>query len=223
MRTKSAILLWISCLGWLSVSSAHAGMEPDLWLPTQCTVSPFVAPIDKKPAVVDNTSNHLVRYSESMFAATGTHILIMGRLYDKDCTPIPSANITLWQADPEGNMRPLPSGTHDFTYSGMTETNNMGQFSFFTLIPGARHHLPPAINIAVQHPDFPHYQSQFFFNVPLDSDTTKAWDKLSSDQQQQLLLQTGSPLEKLEGSEAADSFYYLQIVLPQTQMFKYYG
>ena len=42
-------------------------------------------------------------------------------------------------------------------------TNNLGYYSFITIIPGKSGDRAPHINFLVQHPDFPEFKTQMFF------------------------------------------------------------
>ena len=221
MCAKSIIFL--SCLLSLGAWSVAAALEqPDNWLFTECLVSPAYAPLDRRPALLDNFTNNLLQSPESSFTASGKHIEVRGRVYDKECVPVANVKIILWQADQNGIYPKPKNSDSDFTYNGVTESDNNGHFIFYTLLPGTRNKLPPALNVAVQHEDFPNFTSQFFFNVPLTSETLPKWNKLDEVQRIRLLLKE-QPADEIGKEKGALPIYYMDIILPNVQLFKYYG
>jgi hypothetical protein len=167
--SKAALLTMLT-----GVALAHAGeiapMNKAELEATQCHVSPMFAPMDALPKARRNYTNHLMRYTESMFSAGGDPIILSGRVLDRNCVPIPNAEVILWQADAKGKVAENAGLPHDFTFSGVAETGNTGHFYFFTTQPGKRHHMPPHINIQVKVPGMHTYQSAFFFRAPTSDD-----------------------------------------------------
>lgn len=85
-------------------------------------------------------TNNLRRKTGSGFFAKGKKIYIKGRVFDDNCVPVSNATIQIWQADYKGVFRDDVSNPDEedpyFAGSGETKTNNLGHFSFITVLPG---------------------------------------------------------------------------------------
>jgi len=97
-------------------------------------------------------SNNLKRRSGSGFFAKGKKIYIKGRVFDDNCVPVSNATVQIWQADANGVFKDDISNPKDedphFAGSGEVRTNNLGRFSFITVLPGKVANAPfPYINI----------------------------------------------------------------------------
>ncbi len=96
------------------------------------TIGPFFA-----PALVRESTERLVRDG-----TRGERIVIEGRVLDGDGAPVPDAMIEIWQANAEGRYdhredtqeKLLDPNFHGFGRAG---TNQLGEFRFFTIKPGA--------------------------------------------------------------------------------------
>lgn len=84
----------------------------------------------------------LSRATSASTRATGQLIHVTGRLKDEDGSPLAGAVVELWQANAAGRYiheldahpAPLDPG---FSGQGRLATNEAGEFSFFTIKPGA--------------------------------------------------------------------------------------
>jgi hypothetical protein len=77
----------------------------------------------------------------------GVPILILGRVFDQDCSPIPGARIDFWQAD--------MNGVYDnagYTLRGYTITGEDGTYEMETIEPGEYSGRPPHIHVKVFSP-----------------------------------------------------------------------
>lgn len=84
----------------------------------------------------------LSRATPSGGRATGQLILVRGRVLDEDGSPVAGAVIELWQANAAGryiheiDKNPAPLDP-SFTGQGRLVTNEDGEYSFFSIKPGA--------------------------------------------------------------------------------------
>lgn len=84
----------------------------------------------------------LSRASPTSGRATGQLILVSGRVMDEDGSPVAGAVIEIWQANAAGRYiheadnHPAPLDPN-FTGQGRLVTNQEGEYSFFTIKPGA--------------------------------------------------------------------------------------
>jgi protocatechuate 3,4-dioxygenase, beta subunit len=74
--------------------------------------------------------------------AIGERIVVAGRVFDSDGSPVPNAIIEIWQANAagryihEGDQHPAPLDPN-FTGEGRCLTDEDGSYRFFTVKPGA--------------------------------------------------------------------------------------
>lgn len=86
--------------------------------------------------------NDLTYVSNSWKRAIGQVVYIKGKVLNQNCTPISNANVEIWQACATGKYNhsndPNPAKLDpNFKYWGETFTDDLGQYSFKTIIPGA--------------------------------------------------------------------------------------
>lgn len=86
--------------------------------------------------------NDLTRIVGGSGVALGQVIHINGVVRDLHCRPVPNANVEIWQACASGrynhNFDPNPAPLDpNFRYWGETFTNELGEYSFKTILPGA--------------------------------------------------------------------------------------
>lgn len=131
-----------------------------------CEITPNLYEIKPLPYFYD--SNNMRHFTGSLGRAAGTPLLIRGYVYDEKCVPIPNAVVELWHKNYSGafNYDINYYKLHDpnFTGSGTSNTNNLGEFVFYTIFPGTTStNERPFMNFRVRHPDFPILETRFFF------------------------------------------------------------
>ena len=142
--------------------------------------------------------------------ASGQKSLILGRLTNKDCQPIPNATIIVWQASATGmynhigdsqnldfwhpKRKELIKREHDpyFQYWGKAITDENGHYAFKTIVPGfypanlgSRWYRPPHIHFMVSATGYPQHVTQMYFRGPKISENNFIQELNSKD----LLLQ----------------------------------
>nr|WP_230597929.1 intradiol ring-cleavage dioxygenase [Orientia tsutsugamushi] len=112
---------------------------------------------------VFNITNNLLRQVGQNPHIKGTIVVIRGTVIDKHCIPVPDTKVYLWQVDGNGKYPYTPlrnaidqsliSNNLDstFTGSGITTTNNNGNFYFITIYPAAVHNILPHFNFRAKH------------------------------------------------------------------------
>lgn len=113
--------------------------------------------------------------------AEGQVIYVTGKVIDKNCKPIENANVEIWQACASGKYNnpndpnPAPLDPH-FRYWAETYTNEKGEYSFKTIIPGAYPAgdgwvRPPHIHVKASKLGFLDLTTQMYFKGhPLNDD-----------------------------------------------------
>ncbi len=123
--------LWLCALcaapaGAESLEEAVAGCQP---------TAEFV-PHSYPGMIIMGSTNNLRRGVGSAFLAQGKPIFIKGKVLDADCLPVTGAKVEMWQANASGVYLKMLNEEEDFSGSGRSYTNNLGEYSFITIMPG---------------------------------------------------------------------------------------
>lgn len=155
ISTKILLLLAVVLLvNIISLVSAPALAEKSSL--TQCSITHEIKhPEDQIPNKF-SYSNNLLRSTNKLFIANGQPIIIRGKIIDSNCEPIPNAIISIWQANNTGKYSYYKNNDKNndknanrkkkannrtknydpyFTSSGSARTDNLGRFSFITILP----------------------------------------------------------------------------------------
>lgn len=91
--------------------------------------------------------------------ATGSQVLLTGKVLNPQCSPIADAVVEIWQAAYSGRYNHSQDSSNNpldpnFQYWGRTRTNSKGAYLFKTIIPGhytteTGHTRPPHIHVKV--------------------------------------------------------------------------
>lgn len=100
--------------------------------------------------------------------AQGQALLLSGRLVDERNAPISAARIEIWQTDHRGiYMHPNDPGTgnrdRDFQFYGEAYTDEAGQFSFRTILPGVYGSRPRHLHVKIVPQQGPGLTTQLYF------------------------------------------------------------
>ena len=134
--------------------------------------------IDNYEPLTFHLTNNLITNSDIHKPNNITpQIIILGKLLDKNCLPIPNANIYAWQVSPEGkyHYKPLRKSVvnkalfvdkdNSFIGNGLTTTDNEGNFAFITLLPQkGKISTSNGINIRAEHNKLGKVQTRFAFH-----------------------------------------------------------
>lgn len=140
-------------------------------IPSECKITPTIpgaaGSYPGRQKIVK--SNKVAMPAGKAVYAKGEPLTLQGRIYDQDCVPIAGASIEIWQADTTGkykypNNGTLISSSPAFAGSGKTFSNNLGEFQFITVFPGAYASRAPHIHMRITHPDFQTLSTEAFFD-----------------------------------------------------------
>ena len=114
------------------------------------------------------TTNNLAKKAGSFYRAYGEIIYIQGNVADSFGVPIHNAVIEIWQTNSAGKYHTLlesGSGYVDkfFSMSGRAISDNLGNYHFITIMPGASSGRAPHINFNVYHPRFGKLETEMYF------------------------------------------------------------
>ncbi len=114
------------------------------------------------------TSNNLVKKVGAFYRAVGEVIFLQGTVTDSFGVPISGAVIEIWQTNAAGKYHSLLEKDSEyidkyFSMSGRTITDNLGNYHFITILPGANPGRAPHININVYHEKFGKIETEMYF------------------------------------------------------------
>ena len=114
------------------------------------------------------TTNNLAKKPGAFYRAFGEVIFIQGKITDSFGVPISDAVIEIWQANAAGKYHSLldPSSEYVdkyFSMSGKAISDNLGNYSFITIMPGASPGRAPHINMNIYHTKFGKLETEMYF------------------------------------------------------------
>ena len=185
----------------------------DQVIAVKCPITPQIWELRTFPE--SKPTNNLRRKQGSPEFAMGDFITISGRILDSDCVPVEGAIVEIWQANALGVNQ---FGTKDyaqvdpnFLESGTIITDNLGSYSFLTIMPGATNDHAPHVNFRITHEDFsPTETIMFFENQALNYKDSKFINEIDSTQRH-LLVAKGKKINKNSLEEGIN--YHFDITL----------
>jgi protocatechuate 3,4-dioxygenase beta subunit len=114
------------------------------------------------------TTNNLAKKAGSFYRAYGEIVYVQGTITDSFGVPIHNAVIEVWQTNSAGKYHTLlesGSGYVDkfFNMSGRAVSDNLGNYHFITIMPGASSGRAPHVNMNVYHPRFGKLETEMYF------------------------------------------------------------
>jgi len=196
---------------WLISSMAVA--KDDILV--NCGFTPNVAAPEHYPGAQNiPTSNDLRRKTGSALVAKGKMIRLIGRVVDENCVPVADVKVQIWQPNSYGYYQDEAEKideVNDPNFSGSGEfiTNNLGQFDFASIKPGAQGWRAPQINIKVTHPDFDEVNTTVYFEDEPKTDFDPVYSKLPPEVQKSLIARK----RLLDEKNPPETAYYFDITL----------
>jgi protocatechuate 3,4-dioxygenase beta subunit len=166
MRLFFQILLFC-----LILPQANAVVDDENLLKVSCSITPELDDLTPIPSFAN--SNNLRRDTGSAEFAEGQPIIIKGKVLDSNCVPVGGAVVQIWQANADGiHEFMLPSaGAKTAFGTGTAVTDNLGNYSFISILPGGYKKRAPHVNFKVAHADFlPLITEMFFADHPANYD-----------------------------------------------------
>lgn len=140
---------------------------PAAFVPKKPTPSRFFA-ADLSTPDTFSTTNNLAKKVGSFYRAHGEIIFLQGTIVDSFGVPIDGVVIEIWQTNAAGKYHTLlePGSEYIdkyFSMSGRTITDNLGNYHFITIMPGANPGRAPHINMNIYHPKFGKLETEMYF------------------------------------------------------------
>ncbi len=194
-----------------------------------CLPTPKLATINYPGVHRIPTTNHLLKPTGKSIEAEGQRVILMGRLFDKNCMPVPNAIIELWQVDPYGKWilampEDIATPNPVFAGAGRTYTDNEGNFSFITAFPAeTRTYVrdehgkiirtiihAPNFNLRINAEDMPAFSTRLYFTGDNRNSQDPLLKKLSIEARQRVMLD----MQPLSATPTDGHFGVIDIVLP---------
>ncbi len=156
------------------VANSYSNQDPSAFRPKKPTPSRFFTNDLSMPEQF-STSNNLSKKVGSFYRAFGEVIFVQGNVSDSFGVPIEGAIVEIWQANAAGKYHTLLEPDSEyidkyFNMSGRTITDNLGNYYFITIMPGASAGRAPHINMNIYHPKFGKLETEMYFeNHPLNA------------------------------------------------------
>lgn len=115
-----------------------------------------------------NNTNNLMQKTGSFYAAFGEPLNLAGTITDSFGVPVEGAIIEIWQTNSAGKYQSLLDEDSDlvdknFSMSGRAITDNLGNYSFITIMPGFYMKRAPHINFNIYHQQFGKLETEMYF------------------------------------------------------------
>jgi protocatechuate 3,4-dioxygenase beta subunit len=220
---KGSLFVLFLTLGVFGMHSFKAQAEPIRQpeiIPYKCAATPALK-VNFPPNDEIGKTNNLWRKTGLAMPAFGRPIYIKGVVLDRECKPVQGAVVQIWQADNEGDYALGDKGKKKidpyFGESGTTYTNNLGEYSFITIFPGAEKGEVPYIRFRVKQRDFKPLRTKMYFAETASKD--KDYNELSA--KKSALLTAVSDPNGLSNKKEPMT-YYFNLSLKEKLMYKEY-
>ena len=186
----------------------------------ECILTPEIWSVGVLPDA--KNSNNLTQNYTSFEIAKGTKILIKGKVLDKNCVPISSVKVSIWQANSFGLYQFNANDVHDehydenFSGSGNILTNNLGEFEFITIYPGKVNSISPNVIFRLEHQNFYPFETRMFFPENNNAEDIKNINPSLIKKQIPLVI------AKIIGKVEEKVIYNFVITLNQSNLYKEY-
>lgn len=114
------------------------------------------------------TTNNLVKKVGEFYRSYGEVIFLQGTITDSFGVPIEGAIVEIWQTNAAGKYHTLLEPDSEyvdkyFSMSGRATSDNLGNYHFITIMPGANPGRAPHINMNIYHPKFGKLETEMYF------------------------------------------------------------
>ena len=202
---------------------------------TSCPITPQIWEIEQKPEASGvYKGNNLYRKTGSALFAIGEKIKIEGVLVDSNCVPIDGAVVTIWQRNAKGAYQfdgynkeddkysDQKNKDSNFTGSGMSITDNLGRYAFWTIVPKVEASRAPYINFSIYHVDFLDFRTQMFFPDHGDYNKDSVLTKYTNTRDRNLLVAKKIESKDRKQEKELEGIYQFNITLEGQIKYKNY-
>lgn len=158
------LLIFVLYLGIMPLANADGISGDENVMRSSCHITPYYDDLQPMPEFAN--TNNLRRRAGTVDFAEGQPVILRGRILDFNCVPVAGAIINIWQANAEGIHEFVSADYNqhaDDFGTGTAVTDNLGNFHFITIFPGAYNKRAPHLNVRVRHANFLPFVTQMFF------------------------------------------------------------
>ncbi len=172
LKIRPGIFIWFWLCCFLIFDVKANGIIKDKVYPNRLNTCIVSRPsINNYEPEIFNVTNNLLRKVGEKPSIKGEIVVIKGKLLDKKCVPVSDAKIYLWQVGDNGKYPYTPlrnvvnkvliskSKTSSFVGSGITTTDNNGNFYFITISPKKISNIGPYFNFRIEHRELGNFQT----------------------------------------------------------------
>ncbi len=178
---------------------AASGLLASKSLASNCTITPAQTegpfyPIDEQL----DTDTDLVFVKGSSKKASGEIVYIKGQVLDQFCKPVKNALVEIWQACESGKYNhpndPNPAKLdRNFQYWGKALSDDLGRYSFRTIIPGSypatnTWNRPPHVHFKISQRGYEILTTQMYFKGHHLNKNDKILKSLSKSEKENVLV-----------------------------------
>lgn len=151
-----------------SLTGISNALTPELVLFNYGYITPSTGKDEYSNIGLFPNTNNLRRKPGSPFLAKGEPLNIEGTITDLMDIPIEGMRVKIWHTNHMGYYNYFADQSNpneydpDFLGSGMCVTNNIGYFSFLTIVPGRYGKRAPHIHILCEHSGYESLETEIF-------------------------------------------------------------
>jgi protocatechuate 3,4-dioxygenase beta subunit len=183
----STTIIFIILLNFNKLSVADYSIPPEIILKNTALITPEIVDHNNETPEDFTKTNNLRRKSGSPFFAHGKPLIIEGYVLDMLDTPLENVSIKIWQNNAFGYpntyyIKSLDEKKYDIDFSGtgLTYTDNLGYYRFFTILPGTIDiNNAPKINFIIESEEFETLQTVMFFENHQNNISDKIYKSLN--------------------------------------------
>ena len=116
-----------------------------------------------------STSSNALRNKDNKLIDEKKIIRLKGTILDKDCIPVPGAEVKIWQ----DNLGKANLKTDKTQYTASAISDNTGYISFLTAIPNFSNSIASKIHVNVSHSSIEQFETIIFFSANDDDKDIK--------------------------------------------------
>ncbi len=156
----SIVILFAVLLWGISTSAGATVPTPPDPLVEQCDILTPQQETKAIPPEHFGTTNNLRRKEGAFLVAKGRPVVIYGKLLDDGCIPVSDARIEVWQGDHIVKKGKVVASDPNFVGSATAISNNLGQFTFLTVLPPAS--LTAKLHVQIIRENMPFFKTVLY-------------------------------------------------------------
>lgn len=185
------------------------------WAQAPCNATPKLNVANYPGVKSVPSTNNLLRPTGKPMDSEGQRLILMGRVLDKKCMPIPGVVVEIWQTDPFGKWSIADAGERAtpnavFAGAGRSYTNSEGEFTFITAFPAPMKDRAPFINLRVAPEQGASFTTSLFFAEDARNTKDPVLKKMKPEESARVMLK----MQPLSNDPRDGNYGNIDIILP---------